>query len=109
MKPQDLILRCYGYETPENNWVLKCVDLAIVVEENSIEAAKKSLEDAIISYLEVVYDTEDKESIPKLLKRKSPLIDILRYHTLAFIFKIYEIKSKLVFEEAIPIRPVVAC
>jgi len=109
MKPQDLILRCYGYEAHDGKWVAKCIDLTLVVEEDTLIDAKKSLEDAIFGYLEAVLDTDDKKSIPALIRRKSPLIDILAYHSIAFLFKIHEFKSKLVFEEAIPVHLAHAC
>ena len=109
MKPQDLILRCYGYETPDGKWVAKCIDLSLVVEEDSIEKLKRSLLNAIISYIETVYDTKDKESIPKLLRRKSPLKDIAEYHFIAFLCQIHEMKNWLVFEQAIPMQPALAC
>lgn len=88
MKPQDLILRCYGYETQGGKWVAKCIDLALVTEEDTLIDAKKSLEDAIFGYLEAVLDTDDKKSIPALIGRKSPLIDILTYHSIVFLQKI---------------------
>lgn len=102
MRPENLILRCYGTKSASNTWVLKCIDLALVVEENTLKKAQKSLEENIIDYIETVFDTNDKESIPKLLKRKSPLSDIIEYHTIACVLKIHELKSRLVFEKAIP-------
>ena len=108
MKPQDLILRCYGYKASDGKWVAKCIDLALVVEEDSIEKLKKSLQDAIVGYIETVYDTKDKESIPKLLRRKSPAKDIIEYHFVALLCNMHKMKNKLVFEEAVPMRPAFA-
>ena len=102
MRPENLTLRCYGYQTLENKWVVKCIDLALVVEEDTIEEAKKSLEDSVVGYINTVIETNDKESIPRLLKRKSPLSDRLHYHFIASIVKLHKFKDRFTFEESLP-------
>lgn len=79
---ENLVLRCYAYRTPRNTWIAKCIDLDLVTEEDSLPVAKKSLEEAIEGYIETVLDTEDKESIPRLLQRKAPLVDRMKYELL---------------------------
>jgi len=80
MSPEELIIRCYGYKTSRGTWVLKCIDLDLVVEEDSVEDCKKAMDEAIRGYISAVLDTEDKDSIPALLRRKAPLKDRLVYH-----------------------------
>lgn len=79
---ENLVLRCYAYRTPRNTWIAKCIDLDLVTEEDSLPVAKKSLEEAIEGYIETVLDTEDKESIPRLLQRKAPFVDRMKYELL---------------------------
>ena len=70
-----LVLRCYvrkSGRTPER-WVAHCIDLDLWASSSSPYGAKKSLEDAIQGYLEVVFDTKDDASIPRLLRRRAPL------------------------------------
>lgn len=102
MKPENLILRCYAYQTSHGTWVAKCIDLNIAEEENTLPTVKKSLEVAITGYIEAVLDTDDKASIPSLLTRKSPLSDRARYYGIYFLNKVRAIKSRRAFEEAIP-------
>ena len=102
MRPQEMILRCYGYQTSRGTWIVKCIDLDLVDEEDTFDKAKKSLENAIKGYVGAVLDTQDLTTIPKLLKRKSPSKDILSYHIIRFLNKVKAIKSRLVFEEPIP-------
>ncbi|OGP20062.1 MAG: hypothetical protein A2054_01315 [Deltaproteobacteria bacterium GWA2_55_10] len=102
MKPQNLILRCYAYRTSRGTWVAKCIDLNIAEEENSLLKVKKSLEEAITGYIDAVLDTEDKASIPSLLKRKSPIRDRATYYGIYLMSKVRSIKSRRAFEEAIP-------
>jgi len=102
MKPQNLILRCYGYRTSRNTWAVKCIDLNIAEEEDTLPKAQKALEEAIKGYIETVMDTDDNASIPALLTRKSPIQDRIVYHTLSTLNTIHKFKSKLAFREIIP-------
>ena len=78
----NLIVRCYAYRTPRNTWIAKCIDLDLVTEEDSFQEAKESLTEAIDGYIEAVLDTNDKESIPRLLQRKAPAVERIKYEIL---------------------------
>ncbi|MEE9120706.1 MAG: hypothetical protein V3U56_05415 [Syntrophobacteria bacterium] len=104
MVPQDLILRCYGLRTKKNTWVAKCIDFDLVVEEQSREMSKRVLLDEMESYIQAVYDTEDKASIPALLSRKAPISDILSYHLIKFHCKIKCPPNRESFDSSIPIH-----
>ena len=102
MVPRNLILRCYGFRTSRKTWVAKCIDFDLVVEEDSLEARKKALIEAMNSYLEAVYQTDDKESIPRLLKRRAPLIDFCHYYWIKFRCQLRCPSERLSFEKSIP-------
>ena len=111
MFPKDLILRCIAYETSRNTWIAKCIDFCLVVEEESFAASRKSLEEAILGYLDTVYDTEDYESIPALLQRKSPLWDRVLFNTFLVHSRLHSWMEKCKiqrvpysYRQAIPIR-----
>jgi hypothetical protein len=104
MVPGDLVLRCFGYKTRRNTWVAKCIDLDLVTEEDTLEASKESLRDAIVSYMEVVLNTEDKDSIADLLRRTAPLADHIQYHLIKFLCKAKCPPNKARFDQNIPIR-----
>jgi len=77
-----LIFRCYIRRSGrhEGRWVAHCIDLDLWASGPSEVAARTSLEDAILSYLEAVLDTKDKESIPQLLRRSAPWYYVLFWH-----------------------------
>ncbi len=60
-------------------WLSHCIDLDLYASGKSLEDAKTSLFDAIQGYLETVFDTEERDSIPELLNRKAPLFYRLRW------------------------------
>lgn len=72
VRPLDLVLRCYlrRVRGSEQRWVAHCIDLDLWAAGDSPEAARRSMEDAIVGYLETVLDTQDQESIPRLLRRR---------------------------------------
>lgn len=76
------ILRCYGYKTKNDCWYGICIDLNLAVESDSPENLKKKMREVVDSYLETVFDTEDKTSIPQLLKRKAPFFDWFTYYVI---------------------------
>ena len=100
--PADLVLRCYGYKG-SSFWVGHCIDLDIAVQAENIVELKSKMEQAISSYLETVLDTEDRDSIPALLKRRAPLFDHFKYHAISALMVIHSLRQKaLTFNEALP-------
>ena len=102
LKPEKLILRCYGYKLGNNPFVGVCIDLNIAVQAESQIELKKKMNDAIKSYIEAVLDTDDKESIPSLIFRRSPLQDWLIYYLIKIIVYIKQFPSNFIFKEYIP-------
>jgi hypothetical protein len=110
MKPIDLILRCYGYRKG-NKWIGVCVDLDIAAEADSLDDLKNKLNSMIHSYVETVCDTEDKSSIPYLIKRRSPLPDWFRYYLTVALCRIANRKrdDRRAFDEMLPFHIAHSC
>lgn len=82
VRPLDLVLRCYlrRVRGSEQRWVAHCIDLDLWAAGDSPEAARRSMEDSVVGYLETVLDTQDQASIPRLLRRRAPLRYVLFWH-----------------------------
>jgi len=88
LRPENLVLRCYGYRKKDGTWYGLCLDLNIAAEAGNRDELVKKIGDMIKSYLVTVFDTDDKGSIPHLLKRKAPISDWLHYYILKLILYI---------------------
>ncbi len=111
ISPNQLILRCYGYNNGKY-WLGHCIDLDIAVQAANTTEMKNKMEEAIASFLEVVIDTDDKNSIPALLQRKAPLSAILKFHLISALMTVHSLRRKLLtFNEALPfqIGPICPC
>jgi len=102
LRPENLILRCYGYKREHNQFVGVCVDLNIAVQASSPDELKKKMNSAIISYFQAVLDTDNQQSIPLLLTRKAPLRDWVIYYLIKAIVFIRQIPTNFTFQEYIP-------
>ncbi|RPI79575.1 MAG: hypothetical protein EHM45_02445 [Desulfobacteraceae bacterium] len=101
-KPKKLLLRCYGHKTEKGNWVGICIDLNIAIEAADRALLRKKMNEAINSYLEVVLNTNDKETIPQLLFRRAPVGDWISYYLIKFILMLHKLSEKFTFDEYIP-------
>ena len=64
------VLRCYAYRM--NGFVYaRCVELNLLVRATSFKAVRKSLDEAIVGYIETVFDTDQPLTIAQLLNRGS--------------------------------------
>ncbi len=107
--PGQLILRCYGYNNG-NQWVGICVDLDIAIQANTETELKKKMETAVRSYIEVVLNTSDRESIPALLRRKAPALSILKFHLIGTLMAFSSLRRKFfTFDEALPFHLASSC
>ncbi len=100
--PERLVLRVrgYGHRTNRGTWVAACIDLDLIVERPSFEEAKAALRDQICSYIKAVVDTDDKESIYRLLDRPVPLWDRIKYYSACMLHHL--ITSPVCFSEPLP-------
>jgi len=67
------------------------------------------MSEVIVSYLETVFNTEDKASIPQLLKRRAPLLDWLTYYKIRIIMFINRFPGNFIFNEVIPFPSAHGC
>ena len=105
LSPSDLVLRCYGCPTKEGRMVGVCLELNLAAEAENLEELKLKLNKVIKDYLESVYDTDDKASIPELLQRKAPLSDHLIYHAIGVMLKVKKVSNRIArFKESLPIH-----
>ena len=102
LRPNNLILRCYGHRTNKGNWVGVCLELNVAVEADSPDLLKKKMGEAIQSYIEVLLDTKDSASIPPLLYRPAPPMDWAKYYLIRFALFIKGLPRLFVFKESIP-------
>lgn len=72
MRPVDLVVRMYARRLPDGSWRAVCVDYDLEAAGPSYEKAMASLDDAVVGYLETVFETGDPDSIPALLERRAP-------------------------------------
>jgi len=79
MKPDEMVLRAYAIQKGDASWRAVCLDFSLAAQGKTAEEAFASLRQAIIGYIETVYDTEDHRSIPKLVKRRAPAGDWFLY------------------------------
>ncbi len=102
VKTSDLVLRGYGYKSSDDSFVGVCLDLNIAVQADSVVELKSKMEEAIRSYLDVVLDTDDSESIPDLLNRKAPLSDWVCYYLIKGLVFVKGLGEKFTLKNHIP-------
>jgi len=110
ISPNDLVLRCYGHQTGKGKWYGLCLDLDLAVEADSPRELGIKMDEVILSYIETVLDTDDKQSIPSLLCRRAPLLDWLKYYGIASLVLIDHFKNNIfTFKQALPIHLAHGC
>ena len=96
-----IILKCYGHKKKKGDWYGICLDLNLATEANTFNELVDKLNNKIESYLEVVIDTNDKDSIPKLLCRPAPIQDWLMYYFISFILILHKLKNNISYKKTI--------
>ncbi len=109
ISPGDLVLRCYAQKTEKANLVGTCLELDISVEASNIDELKKKMSQAIESYIQVVLDTSDRDSIPVLLSRRAPLKDWILYYFFKHLHRIRRFPGNFTFKELIPFHLAHSC
>ncbi|MGO9138356.1 MAG: hypothetical protein ACLP9S_18580 [Syntrophales bacterium] len=108
--PEKFVLRCYGRKISDDKWYGVCLELNLGVEAESPEEMREKMGSVILSYLNTVIDTQDKESIPDLLSRRAPLSDwLFYYYVVALHFTTKELPEKILFKEFIPFHLAHSC
>jgi hypothetical protein len=107
--PEKFVLRCYGRKIADEKWYGVCLELNLAVEAASPEEMRERMGSVILSYLNTVIDTQDKDSIPDLLLRRAPLRDWLFYYYICALLTIKELPEKILFKEFIPFHLAHSC
>lgn len=117
MTPPALTVRCMAWQE-EGRWVAACIDLALAIQADTIEAARTGLHEQIALYVTEAF-TIDSDHAEHLLSRKAPLWDQLRYdfwqmvsnrprlrHTVGRAINAagVAIRRKLAYSEPLPLR-----
>lgn len=92
LKPKEFVLRCYGSKDSRGKWYGNCIDLNIAAEADTVPELRQKLGQMITSYIETVFDTDDADSIPDLFHRRSPFLDIMRYHLFTMLRYAHHLK-----------------
>jgi hypothetical protein len=108
-RPDQLILRCYGYRSSEGPYIGVCVDLNIAVQADSPSTVRAKMADAIVSYIETVYETDDRASISALMSRRAPTQDWLIYYVIRTVLLVKKFRDNFTFKEPIPIHLAHSC
>lgn len=103
-KPHHFVLRCYGYKDRRGKWCGVCLELNLAAEADSAQELKSKLGSMIESYIGTVLETDEKGSIPSLLRRKAPLNDWIYYFLIFLLNYIRQIPDRMTFDEIIPFR-----
>ncbi len=106
IKPADLVLRCYGHKKKNGKWYGVCLELNLAAEAKDREELKDKLFEMIKSYIDTVFDTDDRDSIPDLLRRNAPIKDWLFYYYIKLLDIIKNFPENFIFTELIPIHPI---
>ena len=101
-KINNRILRCYGYRSKKGSYVGVCLELNLAAEAKSPHALRQKMNEVIATYIEAVIDTEDKESIDRLLNRHAPSHDFLIYYLIRLALFIRRFPDKFTFQSVVP-------
>jgi len=105
MKPNQLILRCYG-EQKGDVWQAFCLDLNLAVQGNSFSEVRGKLHRQIESYLYDALEGEDKQYADQLLNRRAPFYFWAKYFVYKTIYEAHVAKDGIrkFFNEVMPMH-----
>ncbi len=101
MNPKQLIIKCYAKQE-EGFWIAVCLDFCLATQGDSLEDAKRKLEEQISFY--VTEALQDKEYGSQLLSRRAPLSSWLEYYLIRVTNILFH-KASVIFDETMPLRP----
>ena len=108
MKPETLVLGCYARRTGKR-WYGVCLDLNLAAEADTFEELRAKINGMIVSYIDTVLDTDNRESIPELLCRRAPLRDWLIYYAIKTGNTIRRLPGNFIFKETVPFHLAYGC
>ncbi len=93
MNAKELVIKCYAKQE-EGLWVAVCLDLCLATQGDSLDEAKRKLEEQITFYVSEAL--QDKEFGCQLLSIRAPLSSWLEYYLIRFTRKdFYSLLKKL--------------
>lgn len=106
MKAHDLILRCLA-QKKDGKWQAICLDLTLAAEADTLEQARRKLNEQMVHYLADALIGPDKAFASQLLSRKAPLRYWLKYYFVKTRIAFHAIKSQTakVIDCPIPMTP----
>lgn len=106
MSPNDLIVRCMARREGDM-WVAVCLDFSLAAQGGSLSEARQKLHKQIFCYVKDAYTVDAKHAV-ELLSRKAPLADRLMFAWCQFRSRMRPALRKLVYREALPLKPAFA-
>lgn len=104
MKPYEILLRCFA-ERKEDYWQAFCIDLCLAVQGDSLQEVKGKLHSQIADYLQDILEGEDRPYAAQLLRRKSPLPIVAKYHLISAMSHVHRWKQNaFAFRDAMPLK-----
>ncbi|WLA02773.1 type II toxin-antitoxin system HicB family antitoxin [Xanthomonas translucens] len=112
MRPKQLVVRCYA-KLDGDVWVAFCVDFSLGAQADTLEEAKRKLDEQIKEY---VYDAlvgDDRQHAEYLLTRRAPISFWIEYYSIKTVYKLLrfmhvrkQVQSRP-FKEVLPMVPAI--
>lgn len=104
MKPTEILLRCFA-ERKEDYWQAFCIDLCLAVQGENLKEVQRKLHEQVTDYLQDILDGEDRPYAAQLLRRKSPMQIVAKYHLISAMNHIHRWKhNAFAFRDAMPLK-----
>lgn len=87
MRPDQFTLRCYA-EKQGDIAVAVCIDLTLAAQADSMDEARRKLDEQIASYLHDIFVGEDRTHIRDLFPRRAPFGFVAKYYWIAAKWKL---------------------
>jgi predicted RNase H-like HicB family nuclease len=104
MKTNELILRCFA-ERKGNQWQAFCLEFGLAAQADTLEEARRKLDDMICSYVEDATVGADRAFGADLLSRGAPLLDWIKYYFYAARKRLLRHGVPQQFREVLPLHP----
>jgi len=101
MNAKQLVIKCFAKQT-EGVWVAVCLDFCLATQGNSLDEAKRKLEEQIFYYVSEAL--QDQEYGSQLLSRRAPVSSWIEYYYIWMANRIYH-SASVIFNETLPLRP----
>ena len=87
IRPATLVFRCYVRPARDQSgmWVAHCIDVDLWASGKSLDDAQERLTKSIQGYIAAAVETDDAESIPRLLRRRAQLRYLAQWYLVRFI------------------------